>query len=135
MKRMLNLALLAVAGFISVSGVLAQTIATANIPFNFNLQERRLPQGKYQVIQLSSGFIELRGEDGKAYAVSLALPSDRVGGAEGKLVFHRYGDQYFLSEVQTRTTDGALKVPICKAEKQARKSETSLRQHARRSLL
>lgn len=126
MKRIFKFALLTAASFISVSGVLAQTIAIANIPFNFNVQERQLPQGKYQVIRLSSAAIEMRRADGTAYAASIAQHSDKVRGRDNKLVFHRYGDQYFLSEVQTSTSDTALKVPTSKAEKQARRTEASL---------
>ena len=44
----------------------------------------------------------------------------------GKLVFNKYGDQYFLHEILCSSADMNMAVPTSKQEKRARVQEASL---------
>ncbi len=85
----------------------AQTLdyrLTANIPFDFTVVDKKLPAGKYWIsrAQQSQGdtILLVRSAEGKASAVRLTVPVDSLRPMDnGTLVFHKYGDDYFLSEV------------------------------------
>jgi hypothetical protein len=127
MKHIIKLALFATASFISSSGAPAQPIAKADIPFDFTCRQQVLPHGTYTISVFMERFIELRTMDGKVHAISMVEPNVKIGGPGTKLVFHRYGDRYFLSEVQTANRDLGMKVPTSKAEQQTRFNEARLR--------
>jgi hypothetical protein len=128
MKRMIQLALFAAASFLAVSGVQAQTktVAIADIPFDFTCQQKAMPHGIYMISVLQAGFIKLSTKDSKNHAISLVQPNDKVAGPGAKLVFHRYGDRYFLSQIQTATDERGMKLPMSKAEQQTRLNEARL---------
>lgn len=125
MKRMIQLALLAAAGFMSVNSVPAQIVASATIPFDFTVQHKTMPSGQYLVESLEHGTILLTSPDGKFHEISLVNSAEKVGKGS-KLVFHRYGDQYFLNEIQIGWNDYSMQLPVTKAEKQAQVNEATL---------
>lgn len=130
MKWTVQLALLAMTSLIPLSSALAQELATANIPFDFTVQQRIMPPGTYSVESLGDNVIELRSKDGKFHELTLVNPSDRVGGKGGKLIFHRYGDQYFLSKIQTTSDRLGMQLPTTKAEKKAQSEEAAIHNDA-----
>ncbi len=82
----------------------AQTIRlNANIPFRFTVNGVSMPAGNYMVEKSSaSSFVTLsdsRENTAVAAPVSSAGVLDNGNGDEAKLYFHRYGDQYFLSQI------------------------------------
>jgi hypothetical protein len=104
MKRQM-LTFAAVLATLLVSGsAYAQTIKIqANVPFNFVVSGKTMPAGSYliQSVGAQDGkTLRLSSDDKKEAAVINAnsaqslTPADRT-----KLVFHRYGDRYFLSQV------------------------------------
>jgi hypothetical protein len=69
------------------------------VPFGFVAGSRTLPAGQYTVSQPANSVI-LRSAEGAPGVVMIANRVASPGRREiGKLVFHRYGDRYFLSEV------------------------------------
>ena len=85
----------------------AQTLQyklTANIPFEFTVSKEKLPAGKYSVGRAhdSSGdtVLQIRSDDGDRIVTRFSVPIVTFNPKNGaELVFHRYGDQYFLSEI------------------------------------
>jgi len=76
----------------------------ANIPFDFVVADKKLPAGEYSIgrARQDSGdsILLISSADGRGNAIRLSIPVEsRVPKNEGTLVFHRYGDQYFLSQV------------------------------------
>lgn len=73
----------------------------AKIPFNFTVCREELPAGKYAVFRASSAgsVLAIRSEDGRSVDIACTqdVQSPEVV-TEGKLVFNRYDDQYFLSQ-------------------------------------
>jgi len=87
-------------------------ILVAKIPFDFNVGKALLPSGEYQVRPINQGSILVQSKDGHKGAIALAVVTDsRRNPGEGKLVFNRYGDQYFLSKVWRPGSSGNELVP------------------------
>jgi hypothetical protein len=82
----------------------------ATIPFNFVIGSKELKAGEYLVQQfgpLGSQNLLFRSEDGDVEQTAFTVPieTNKIGNHE-HLVFHRYGDQYFLSQVWFAGDDG-----------------------------
>ena len=79
----------------------------ANIPFEFVVGDQSLPAGLYTVRAITDGgeTLRIRGVEAKASAVRLTTPANGKA-SNAKLVFHRYGQRYFLAEVWSTNTDG-----------------------------
>jgi hypothetical protein len=80
----------------------AQVIGTiqGNIPFNFSVSNRVLPAGHYSVSALSTRVFKLQNRDHNAITIMfLSSPAQASSEQKTKLVFHRDGDTYFLSQV------------------------------------
>lgn len=80
-------------------------VGKIDIPFGFTIKDERFPAGEYIVkraTQNSADVLMVRGEDGRGGRMFMTQPAkSSVRMNQGKLVFHRYGDQYFLSQVWT----------------------------------
>jgi hypothetical protein len=76
-----------------------------NIPFDFTVKGKTLPAGEYIISRSSTAdktSLIMERRDGKANAIVLSKPvSSRENQSESRLVFNRYGEQYFLSQVWT----------------------------------
>lgn|SRR5262249_3928492 len=80
------------------------TKIAARMPFDFTVGGTKLRAGEYTVTALSSSsdVLTIRSMDAKSAVMRLAGPiyASRPS-VETRLVFHRYGERYFLSEVWT----------------------------------
>lgn len=77
---------------------------TANIPFDFTVADKKLPSGKYSIgrAETSTGdlVLQINNVGGHGTLSRLTVPVATVHPKDkGTLVFHRYGDQYFLYQV------------------------------------
>jgi hypothetical protein len=89
---------LAAAGTIPAQSLRVQ----ANIPFSFVVNGKTLPAGEYNVRRATSpDMLSIRAVGGGEGAFSTYAPTTEPSPHQGtaRLVFHRYGNQYFLSEV------------------------------------
>jgi len=85
---------------VSANGQSRDTLAIADIPFDFIVADKTLPSGKYSVTATTSNGVIIRSRDGKSAAIRLSnLVPDESEKRTAKMVFHRYGEQYFLAEV------------------------------------
>ena len=102
MKHTFATALLAAASLMAPTGVLAQKMQQATIPFDFTVGQKLLPAGTYTIAHLRPGVIAVRGWKGNnlVSAISLVTPTSEVRKNPYQLVFRKYGDQYFLSEIR-----------------------------------
>ena len=100
-----------VARLLSVGMALAAVVAvhaqdkavTANVPFNFYMSSTWMPQGAYRVDKVSHGAVVRISSTGSG-ATKAVTTFPMVGKKQSepaRLVFHRYGDDYFLAEVWT----------------------------------
>jgi len=78
---------------------------TAHIPFPFHVGDSVLPAGSYTTSNIGSDsgtLMVLRSADGKSSVIMLSNPVHPSDGpAQPTLVFNRYQDEYFLSQVWT----------------------------------
>jgi hypothetical protein len=112
----------------AAAGVYAQAARQfkANIPFDFAAGNRTLPAGEYTVDQMIAGRVILKSADQKRGILVLGNAIRSVGSQkDAKLVFHRYGNYYFLAEVWASAIDSGNQVPKSRLE-----SELAARQPA-----
>jgi len=101
------LALLMTLAFITVAtSANAQTLKrqVANIPFEFYVGEATLPAGQYEVMSTSAAreAVRVRSTENSDVAIRLTSSAYKLDPVKkGVLVFHRYGNRYFLSEIWT----------------------------------
>ncbi len=121
MKRtMMKLtAALALAVTFGIATANAQTNSNlrADVPFNFSVGKTAIPAGDCGVV-IASKVARISCADGQAGIVGQEARQDATGTA--KLVFHKYGDQYFLAEVWTESN--GLILTESPAEKEMRAS-------------
>jgi len=102
-------ALMTLAAAAASASALSFTNIRANIPFDFTIGEKTLPAGKYTLQRISPNGTDtllIRSEDGKAGAIGLTnAVRASTSPTQTKLIFHRYGNSYFLSEVWTDGDD------------------------------
>lgn len=78
-------------------------LITASVPFNFVIKDRALPAGEYvfALVQLGGSYaIKIQSADGHITGfVPTRSARAKASQAEPKLVFNRYADEYFLSQI------------------------------------
>lgn len=86
---------------ILVASASAQTWRlSADVPFSFNVGDREMQSGKYTVTILGDSALLIQSVDFKKTAMSISNSMFTPRNLKNaKLVFNRYGDQYFLSSV------------------------------------
>ena len=113
----------AVAALATAAPVQAQEVyLVARVPFDFAVGAANLPHDTYRLSRLNGKpeMLFLRGERTGSFVRTSEERLPRDGGTP-MLVFHRYGDQYFLRQVRW---DGAarLDLPETKMERAAAES-------------
>ena len=113
------LAITAVVAFVLTAAVAkAQSTDTiSRVPFTFNVGESVMPPGTYRVSQFGTqtGVFMISGFPHSA--IVLSQPDGRTADDQPRLVFHKYGDQYFLREVVLADSTG-FSLPESEQERQ-----------------
>jgi hypothetical protein len=95
---------------LAVASVHAQTPTRieVEIPFAFLAGKASLKAGAYSVKRISNSALAIRSADGETTALVNAplTISSRDSKPGERLVFNRYGDRYFLSQVWLRSDTG-----------------------------
>ena len=97
----------------------AQGLLKVDVPFDFQAGGALLPAGSYTVdLARLHGFVVMASREAKAAAVIPSWPKETVKtNSEAKLIFLRYGDNYFLSQVWPAGSVGR-EIPKSKREKE-----------------
>lgn len=77
----------------------------SNIPFEFIVADQTLPAGEYQVNRALGNALTIRTSDPNAAVSRLTNEIQPKKDRRARLVFHRYGERYFLAEVWTGAGD------------------------------
>jgi hypothetical protein len=123
MKHITAIALFLAATFITAGKAIAQDYAVqATIPFSFMVDGKQLPAGNYTLGSdiTSPRIVKISDRTQKAHAMVLTMPNANEKEKANELVFHKYGDQYFLCEIRSRDTSLNVQLPTSKQEKRAR---------------
>jgi hypothetical protein len=98
---------------------------SARIPFVFMVKDKVLPAGEYTITKIhvdSSPALVFRGEEGKGRMVVQMLTSEsNRPSPDTRLVFHRYGDDYYLSDVWTIGSSTGLRLATSAGEERLTK--------------
>jgi hypothetical protein len=131
--------IIAIASLLIVSSVApayAQSGAKmkATIPFDFALNDKTIPAGDYIVEPVQFGSqLALRMRDVNGHTTA-TVPTRPVQAsefqAEARLVFHRYGDQYFLSEAWTAGERTGHEITKSRAEAELAKSASAPKRYS-----
>ena len=81
----------------------SQRLMKVNVPFAFSVEDHSLPAGEYLVLTVTpERSIRIVSADGKHTAIVNTLPDYAKSPSENsRMVFHRYGNEYFLAQVWT----------------------------------
>jgi hypothetical protein len=120
-----TLAMLSLFLMLGVASVQAQSRGKleVSIPFQFQIGSQTFAAGDYSVKRLTQNSILVRSADGQKSVIAL-MPraiQNEAGrkAAQEKLVFHQYGNQYFLAQVWMNRDGDGHELNISKAERQA----------------
>jgi hypothetical protein len=122
MKNIVAIALFVASTFAAGSAPAQDYVTKATVPFSFTVGSQTLPPGTYTIgtPPTSPNLLAIRNWDKKVNMLSLCLPNQGNPGHDNTLVFHKYGDQYYLSEVRSEGASIDVRFPMSKAEKRAR---------------
>jgi len=122
MKRISALALLTIASMATCTGAIGQqSVIKAKIPFDFTVGNTWMPAGEYTISSPERQIIQVRSADLAKTARIASSQSFHESGSGSKLVFDKYGDQYFLHRVLCPSAASLnLDLTKGKAEKNAR---------------
>jgi hypothetical protein len=124
-KLIISLIVAASIGATSLATTLASPFTVrirADIPFDFNVGKKRLPKGEYIIESLGdAGTLTIRNARKGKSVVFNTIRSKPTDGNKAKLVFNRYGDQYFLARVWDQSSETILKLSKSSTEKRLAK--------------
>lgn len=88
------------------------------VPFEFSINDKTFAAGNYQITYQSPHFLNVRNRTDQTSAfVSVLPPQSRdEGNGRVRLLFHRYGDRYFLTSVSSGAWESTYDFKISKEE-------------------
>ncbi|HTG94205.1 MAG TPA: hypothetical protein VL866_16545 [Pyrinomonadaceae bacterium] len=111
----------------------APTAAQVNIPFDFSAGNSALKAGTYTIARTTGSILKLRSADGeKTVLINAPLTiGSRDFKAGERLVFNRYGKEYFLTQVWL-TADAGRQLLPSKAEMETSRGLAKLKGEPKR---
>jgi hypothetical protein len=115
MKKQL-LALIGLGLLLATASAYAQSgVVKANVPFNFIVNNTQLPAGEYRIhpIGITPSAMAIQSPDRKVGLVFAPNACESLEPSKTtKLVFHRYGSEYFLAQIWTSGNDRGKELPV-----------------------
>ncbi len=126
MKKILfSLVVVCCLGFssaIAASSSLFSFKIKADIPFDFQVGKKKMPKGDYIIESVgSSNTILIRKEKGGKAVNVMTVVDKHTDKHKSRLMFRRYGDQYFLARIWDGSSETVLKIEKSSAEKKVAK--------------
>ena len=111
---------------IVLAGSNVQGSIKADIPFDFTVGKAKLSAGQYTIQRgTSHGSLKLSCEKSSVMVLTYGGSTSSIP-AHAKLVFHKYGDQYFLAQVWDEGSTTADNLMATKAERDAARTSSRL---------
>ena len=105
----------------AAAAVYAQTeTLTADVPFQFYVGSRLMPQGSYRVEQNADGhvaWVRATGQKAVQPVTAFAVIGNKTT-EPARLVFHRYGDEYFLTQIWSGSSSLGMQLGVSAREKE-----------------
>ncbi len=123
MNRILSLAASLIVVSLMATATQAQTDSLKlrfRVPFPFTVENATFAAGEYEITQPARLVLELRNLQNQAAAFEHVEPAQSQKEANGRmrLIFHRYGSEYFLSAVSDGSWQSTYDLRPSKGEKQ-----------------
>ena len=103
---------------LTTAGAHAQSPARANVPFAFKVGAKQMPAGTYTVqTEIGSNIVMVHNVATGTSAMAVGRwesPTEKTN----KLIFHRYGSQYFLTAILGTAGSDGMVLPTTRREKQ-----------------
>ncbi len=120
MKR--NLFIAAALALLGTMAASAQTVnLQASVPFSFTVNRATLPAGEYSVKSMDEQGTALAIRDLNSMSANLVLSNScrsPKSASQTKLLFHRYGNHYFLSQIWIEGSDAGRELAPSAREKE-----------------
>lgn len=129
MKNYALIAMVVCIAFVTLAAVPghAQALIKADVPFDFCVGGGMLPAGEYSIGRSgwSSQSLALSSPQ-RWIEILMPLSMDwRTDFDTPKLVFHRYGNEYFLAEIWTSNDNAVRKLAVHPRERQLAKADVT----------
>lgn len=121
-KKQAATLLILIFGLMGLGNSQTSTIVKAQVPFGFTANGKAMPAGECTIQAMGIGKVLLSISSAKQHAYAFSIPQESPNGSkQAALVFHKYGDRYFLAGVKREGKIG-YRLPVGKleAELQAR---------------
>jgi len=121
MQKQLWKTVIFLAAILATSTALGQSNrgdTTADIPFAFTVANHTLPAGRYNVTRLGETTLRISNPHNQGTVVLTHAVEGKAPESKGTMVFHRYGESYFLSEVWVAAGGIGRKVFPSRAEEE-----------------
>jgi hypothetical protein len=109
-------------GLLAAASVFAQNPhkCNVNVPFGFHVGDTMLPAGRYALdTDIAPNVVRVKSDDmGKSILILTHGVGRNSGETQSRLIFNRYGDQYFLSQVWTPAGEAGRELRKTKRETQ-----------------
>jgi hypothetical protein len=121
MKRILAIALVLISTLVVGTSSAQEHRVKAIVPFYFTVGDFTLPPGTYTISSAanSSDVLVLRNLDKDIKIVATGRSNQSNPQRVSVLVLHKYGNQYFLSQIRSEGASINVDFPTTKAEKRA----------------
>jgi hypothetical protein len=122
MKRTLfAIALLVAATFGTASASAQDHRVKATVPFDFIVNGSAAPAGTYMIsAPTGQNIVNISSREAKAHFLTSGVANWDDRQKDNVLVFHKVGDQYYLSEIRCHDSSMNLYFPPSKAEEKAK---------------
>jgi len=90
---------------VSANGQSSLTVVS-NVPFEFIVGDSEMPAGEYRIKRAMGNALTIQAAAENASASRLTTEIQSTKTKNARLVFHRYGNRYFLAEVWSGDTLG-----------------------------
>ena len=121
-KWMLPAMLLLMSGLMAAQSLTSSSVV-AQVPFDFMVNNKIIPAGESVVRSTGTDgqMLAIRNFDARQSALTASSYSQSNQAADSTvLVFKRYGNQWFLSEIRLEGSNTAYKLPESRAEAELR---------------
>lgn len=128
MNRFTAIALFTLTCLVTAGTIVAQDREVrANVPFDFTVGNQMLPAGSYTMYVSSPDQLLIRNKDQHQITVLSRTSSETPDGyTDARLVFNKYGSQYFLREVEASSVAMNVELGRSRSEKKAQVQEAKL---------
>jgi len=93
---------------------------SVEIPFDYYAGSVAMPAGTYLIEGHTENraILLVRNRRGSAHAIVATRPEGIVAGDRSELLFHRYGNTYFLARITDGTSGAVRRLPVSDKEKE-----------------